>query len=298
MPVMRPLLAEAAALSEAREAFVFCTVVDAARSAPRDGGARMLVRRDGTIVGTIGGGPLEAAVIADALAMLAEAGARTRLFEASLTTSGEVHLGMKCGGEVRVLLDVHRPPARLHVFGAGHVGLKVAEAGAVAGWDVHVLDDRPDRLALVSVEVRRTRFAADRVEEVSGAVQAGDFVVIVTRCHDIDERVLKAAMLTNARYIGLIGSRRKAAVIFRNIRQAGLPDPSRDTRVFSPVGLALGSKEPGEIAISILAEVLAVRDGAPAPHRRLPARASDETVEDTPRDATDEDVAAEPSEGP
>jgi xanthine dehydrogenase accessory factor len=87
----------------------------------------------------------------------------------------------------------------------------------------------------------------------------------------VDEVVLREALGSAARYVGLIGSKRKVATIFRNLRALGLPDPSDDPRVFAPIGLDVGSKEPGEIALAVLAEVLAVRDGRTAVHRRLPS---------------------------
>lgn len=260
-------------LVRTRQPFAWCTVVDTSRSAPRDAGARMLVRLDGSIVGTVGGGPLEATVIGEALELLRQPeGPTTRLLDASLTTEGEDHLGMKCGGEVKVLVDVHRPAARVVVLGAGHVGLEVASVARTAGWDVVVADDRPERLALVPDGCARRRYESDAVKEALSDVGPSDFIVILTRCHEIDENALEAALGTTARYIGLIGSRRKVAVIFRNLRDKGLPDPSREARVFAPIGLSLGGKAPGEIAVSVVAELLAVRDRQPAQHRRLPPR--------------------------
>lgn len=293
---MNSLFALADELVRARQRFVLCTVVATERSAPRDAGARMLVRGDGSIAGTIGGGPLEASVIGDALELMRDPRGASRLFEASLTTTGEVHLGMKCGGQVRVLLDAWRPPARAVVFGAGHVGLKVVEAAAVAGWDVLLIDDRPERLALAPAEVPRVRLDTEAVDASCRDIVADDFVVIVTRCHEVDENVLEAALRTRARYIGLIGSVRKTAVIFRNLRAKGLPDPSDDSRVFSPIGLDLGSKEPGEIAISVLAELLAVRDGRVPAHRRLPSRSAASRARSAPAALEAAEASLSPSD--
>lgn len=266
------VFAEAASLEAAHRAFVLCVVVDTHRSAPRDGGARMLVRDDGSIVGTIGGGPLEATVIVEAGLLLQDRGRRTHLLSAELTATSADGLGMKCGGSVRVLLDAHRPGARVHVFGAGHVGLGIVQAGLVAGWGLRLLDDRADRLALAPPGVPVMRFPIDDLSAAVAAIGPDDFVVIVTRCHEVDERVLGAVLRTQARYIGLIGSKAKVAQIFRNLRKSGGIDPSADERVFAPIGLAIGGKEPGEIALSVWAELLAVRDGAPLEHRRLGRR--------------------------
>jgi xanthine dehydrogenase accessory factor len=273
---MSDLFREAARLAEARTPFVWCVVAATERSAPRDGGARMLVLADGAILGTVGGGPLEASVIAEARAMLADPAADgTRLWSAELTVHAEDSIGMKCGGAVQVLLDRVAPAPMLHVFGAGHVGLALCDVARLAGFPVQVHDDRDERLALVPAGVPCRRFDVDAVEGCAQAVRAGDSVVIVTRCHDVDERVLGAMLDTQAGYVGLIGSKAKTAQIFRNLRRTLGRDPSRDPRVYSPIGLALGGKAPGEIAVSVVAELLAVRDGVPAPHRRLPARGGD-----------------------
>jgi len=276
------LFAEAARRAAAREAFALCTVVATDRSVPRDAGAKMLVAPDGSVCGTVGGGPLEASVLFEAVQLLRGGGASgVRRF--ALTTAGEAaeplpavpapgeDLGMKCGGEVSVFIDVIRPAARLVLYGAGHVGERVANMAAEAGLSAVVVDDRPDF-------ARRERFpraadvrCADLEKDALGGLSPGpeDFVVIVTRCHALDEAVLEAALRTPARYVGLIGSRRKVAVILRSIARRLGRDPRADPRLHAPIGLKLGDKSPGEIAISILAEVLLVKSAGELAHNRL-----------------------------
>jgi len=263
---------EAAALEGARRPFVLCTVVATERSAPRDAGARMLVRDDGSFVGTVGGGPLEAAILVEARALLERPDGKTALFEAQLTTDGDVHLGMKCGGAAQVLLDVHRPSTRVVVLGAGHVGLKVVEVARAAGLDVHAMDDRDDRLAMLPDGVPRTKFQSDDVGAALQETGPADMVVIVTRCHAVDQHALAASMRSRVRYIGLIGSKRKVAVISKDLVVAQGLDPQADPRVYAPIGLDVGDKSPGEIAISVVGELLAVRDGKSLSHKRLPRR--------------------------
>ncbi len=281
------LFQEAARRSAAREPFVFCTVTATARSAPRDAGAKMLVAPDGSISGTVGGGPLEAVVIQEAVALLKspEGGSRQRRF--MLTTAGDAaeplpldapapqdELGMKCGGEVTVFLDVVRPAARLVLYGAGHVGERVASIAGEAGLPAVVVDDRPDFAQRErfpkAADVRCVDLSADPL----GGVAPGpsDFVVILTRCHALDEGVLEAALGTPARYIGLIGSKRKVAVILRSIARRTGRDPRADERLHAPIGLKLGDKTPGEIAISILAEILLIKSHGELAHSRLPAK--------------------------
>jgi xanthine dehydrogenase accessory factor len=147
---------EAAQRTAAREPFVFCTVTATARSVPRDAGAKMLVAPDGTIYGSVGGGPLEAVVTHEARQLLASNGA-SRAMRFALTTAGDAanpipvdapapleELGMKCGGEVTVFLDVVRPAARMIVYGGGHVGERVAAVAGEIGLATMVIDDRPE----------------------------------------------------------------------------------------------------------------------------------------------------------
>ena len=284
------LLQEAARRAAAREPFVLCTVTSTALSAPRDAGAKMLVAKDGSIAASFGGGPLEALVIAEAKQLLQEGG-ESRQRRYALTTAGDAaeplpphapapdELGMKCGGEVTVFLDAVRPAPRLLLYGAGHVGERVAAIAGEIGLDTIVVDDRPDFASRArfprAIEVRCADLATNPLGGLSPDAQ--DFVVILTRCHALDEGVLEAALSTRARYIGLIGSRRKIGVILRSLARRSGRDPREDPRLHAPIGLKLGDKTPGEIAISILAELLLLKSKGELAHSRLapkePARA-------------------------
>jgi xanthine dehydrogenase accessory factor len=265
--------------SRERVPFALCSVVRTEGPAPRDPGAKMVVYEDGSFAGTVGGGPLEAMVIQKAAELLTQRGAPAKV-QFALTTDGEVHIGMKCGGEVEVFVDVVRPPPRVIVYGGGHVAERVSAVAGDAGLPHVVLDDRPEF-------ARRERFPrADEVRladlrgEPTGGMVAGpeDFVVIVTRCHAIDELVLEAALRSRARYVGLIGSRRKIGVILKSLKARGL-DAWRDPRLYAPVGLDLGDKSPGEIAVSVVAELLQLKSGGRGGHKRIgprPARRADE----------------------
>jgi xanthine dehydrogenase accessory factor len=279
------LFEEAARRAKAREAFVLCTVTDTERSAPRDAGAKMLVAPDGSITGTVGGGPLEAVVIQEAKQRLRDGGGSTeRRF--TLTTTGDAaepvtddtpELGMKCGGEVSVFLDVVRPSARLLLYGAGHVGERVAAIACEAGLAVTVVDDRPEFADRAKFPKASDVRCVDLGSAPLGGLtpDSGDFVVILTRCHALDEGVLEAALGTDARYIGLIGSRRKVAVILRSIGKRIGREPREDRRLHAPIGLVLGDKTPGEIAISILAEILLLKSDGELAHARLPVKTLD-----------------------
>jgi xanthine dehydrogenase accessory factor len=284
------LLQESARRAHAREGFVLCTVTSTARSVPRDAGAKMLVAPDGSIAGSVGGGPLEAVVIAEAKQLLKDGGESCeRRF--ALTTAGDAaeplspdaprlthdELGMKCGGEVSVFLDVIRPTPRLILYGAGHVGERVASIAGEVGLATVVVDDRKSFVTRErfpkAIEVRCEDLGRDPLGGLSPDAQ--DFVVILTRCHALDEGVLEAALGTRARYVGLIGSRRKVAVILRNIARRSGRDPREDPRLHAPIGLKLGDKTPGEIAISILAELLLLKSGGSLAHSRLEPKAAE-----------------------
>ncbi len=252
------LFAEAARRATAREPFALCTVVATDRSAPRDAGAKMLVAPDGSICGTVGGGPLEASVLFEAVQLL-RGGGGSGMRRFALTTAGDAaeplpatpspgeDLGMKCGGEASVFIDVVRPAARLVLYGAGHVGERVANLAAEAGLSAVVVDDRPDF-------ARRERFpraaevrCADLEKEPLGGLSPGqeDFVVVLTRCHALDEAVLEAALRTPARYVGLIGSRRKVALILRSIARRLGRDPRADARLHAPAVREMGDRGGG-----------------------------------------------------
>ena len=295
---------EAGRRCAAREPFALCTVADTQRSAPRDAGAKMLVAPDGAIAGTIGGGPLEAVVIAEAARLLREGGS-PGLRRFSLTTDGdaaeplplqgpapEESLGMKCGGECTVLIDLVLPAARLLLYGGGHVGERVAAVASETGLPVTVVDDRPafsDRARFPRASEVRCRDLT--TEPLGGLVPGpGDFIVILTRCHALDEGVLEAALASGARYVGLIGSRRKVAVILRSIARRTGQDPRADARLHAPIGLKLGDKTPGEIAISILAEVLLVKSDGVLAHNRLATRGP-ELAADPEIDASADETA-------
>ncbi len=268
--IFAPLAAERAA----GRGCVLATVVATAGSAPREPGAKMLVREDGSIDGTVGGGPLEAEAIAVARELLARGDAsQKREFE--LAHRGPASLKMRCGGRVEIFFDVQRPPPAIVVIGGGHVGRATAAVAVAAGIPTVVADDRPEfadpgrfpGARVLHADLRSSR-PLDGVP-----VRPGDALVIVTRCHDVDEGVLRAALGSEADYVGMIGSRRKVSEIFGRLAADGI-DPAADPRVHAPIGLALGSDAPGEIAVSIVAEILRLRSGRDASHLRdsLPLR--------------------------
>ena len=173
-----------------------------------------------------------------------------------------------------MFLDAVRPGARLLLYGAGHVGERVASLAAEIGLETIVVDDRPTFATAERFPRAREVRCVDLATDPSGGLSPGpaDFVVILTRCHALDEGVLEAALQTRARYVGLIGSRRKIALVLRNIARRLGRDPREDLRLHAPIGLRIGDKTPGEIAISILAEIVLIKSDGELAHARLSAK--------------------------
>lgn len=238
---------------------VLATIVRASGSTPRTAGARMLVRADGTQTGTIGGGAFEAMVAADARTLL-ERGGPPEVKRYVFTETGPDSLGMACGGTAEVLLEASSGGPRLIVFGAGHVGLATARLAAGVGFACAIVDDREAFCEAAAKAGVGTVHRCDP-EYVTGVPEAGaeDYVAVVTRCHRTDRLALRQVLGRPHAYVGLIGSRRKRAVIFRELAEADGLSPNDLEPVRCPIGLPIGGESPEEIAVSIVAELLQVR---------------------------------------
>ncbi len=256
----RDLYQAMADLRRENRAFVLATVIDVASSAPREVGAKMVVLPDGSIVGTVGGGPFEAAVIEEALRILSEKGGPKRA-----SYDLDSFEGMRCGGVVEVFLDPLPSRPRLVIVGAGHVGTRLARLAAEIDLPHAVIDDRPEYAdparfpkahRVVCAPLDRDPFARLPIEDQ-------DAIAIVTRRNDLDTACLAAAMSSAASYIGMIGSRKRVDLTFRDLERMGLK-PLEDPRVRAPIGLKLGDRTPGEVALAILAEVVQSRGGGAA----------------------------------
>jgi len=241
------------------------TIVNVRGSIPSFKSAKMLVRDDGSIAGTIGGGCVEAEVWQAAREVIASEKPRTLTFD--LNQDPKYDTGLVCGGTLDIFVEPVLPTPLLYIFGAGHVGHELSKAAARAGFDVIVTDDREAYANRERFPEARDVIAEDFDKALSAlALNDSAYVVIVTRGHRDDMRVLRWAVQTEARYIGMVGSRRKAITVFRELTNEGLK-PELFERVHSPVGLDIGAITPEEIAISIVAELIGIRRNA---ERQLP----------------------------
>jgi xanthine dehydrogenase accessory factor len=233
------------------------TIVNVRGSIPSFQSAKMLVRDDGSIAGTIGGGCVEADVWQAAREVIATEKPRTLSFD--LNQSPKDDTGLVCGGTLEIFIEPVLPAAVLYLFGAGHVSYAVYKAALNAGFEVVVADDRDTYANRERFPDAREVLACDFDEAIASLpITSSSFLVIATRGHRDDMRVLRRAVQTGARYIGMVGSNRKAISIFRELTAEGL-SPELFDRVYSPVGFDIGAITPEEIAVSILAEIIALR---------------------------------------
>jgi xanthine dehydrogenase accessory factor len=244
---------------ERGEAAALVTIVSTTGSTPQRVGAKMLVFGDGRIVGTIGGGCYEN----DAFGKAREAilNRRPQLIHYELSDDFAQETGLICGGQMDVYIEPIEPSPELYVIGAGHVGFHLARVAQEVGFRVHVVDDR-EKFA----NPERFPTAEEIVTEdiptwlARTALPAHAYVVIVTRGHTNDLEALRALAPLELRYLGLIGSRAKVARIYDALVADQMP-PDTLTRVHAPIGIDIGAVTPQEIAVSILAELIAVKHG-------------------------------------
>jgi xanthine dehydrogenase accessory factor len=217
----------------------------------------MLVRDDGSIVGTIGGGCVEADVWQAAREVMESEKPRTLSFD--LNQDPKYDTGLVCGGTLEVFIEPILPPALLYILGAGHVAVNLCKVAANAGFDLVVTDDRTSYATKERFPAAREVHALD-FDEAMQKLEPNEasYIVIVTRGHRDDMRILRWAVRTRARYVGMIGSRRKVIEIFKTLQKEGVPAHLFD-RVHAPIGIDIGAVTPEEIAVAITAELIAVR---------------------------------------
>jgi len=233
------------------------TIVNVRGSVPSFETAKMLVRDDGSIAGTIGGGCVEAEVWQAAREVMESERPRTLSF--NLNQNPKYDTGLICGGTLDIFIEPILPAALLYIFGAGHVSISLYSTAKSAGFDVIVIDDRESYANRERFPEAKEVIAEDFDQAMARITpNESSYLVIVTRGHRDDMRILRWAVQTRARYIGMIGSKRKTIAIFRELTQEGLA-PELFERVHAPVGLDIGAITPEEIAVAITAELIAVR---------------------------------------
>jgi xanthine dehydrogenase accessory factor len=248
-------------LLTSRQRGALATVVRASGSTPQRPGARLLLREDGSTLGTVGGGAIEHAVLESLRRALASQ-------EAELLTRDLSHdLGMCCGGRMEIFVEPILPTPRLWLLGAGHVAKPTAALARSVGFEVHVIDEREELNTAERFPECRLILGDPGSELRHEPLGDADWVLIMTHDHRLDEAALAAVAGQNAHYVGLVGSKRKAFRLVERVREKRAGDFPLE-RVFAPVGLDIGAVSPEEIAVSIVAELVALRHARPAPHLR------------------------------
>ncbi len=242
------------AILESHDHAALVTIISASHSTPRRAGSKMLVKSDGSIMGTIGGGAVEAEAINIALDCIASGKSKKHHF----SLIPDDNLGMICGGEMEVFFEPIVSTPVIIIFGAGHISRALAKFGKLLGFKTVVIDDRKD-YATKERFPDADQLLVDDFENVflKLHVDRRSYIVIVTRGHRHDEAVLRKAIDTPARYIGMIGSKSKVKTIMNNLRTSGIDDHTID-RIYSPIGIDINAETPEEIAVSIIAQIIKV----------------------------------------
>ncbi len=240
------------------------TIVEAPPDSAARAGDKVLVRADGSRIGGLGGGAIEAAIVEDATAALttfprAQTEARYYLAEGD-----RIHrLDAKEGsGAFEVMIEVVEQPATLLIVGGGHIGLSLATIGQSCGFSVAVVDDREMFANAERFPMADKVMAGDVAAHLDAfPIAANTFVVMVSRGHKVDELALRQVVRRGAGYVGMIGSKRRVSTVLRHLAEEGLPIAALEA-VYTPIGLDIGAETPEEIAVSIMAEIIMVRRGA------------------------------------
>ena len=236
------------------------TIVNVRGSIPSFESAKLLIREDGSIVGTVGGGCVEAEVWAVAREVIQQEKPRKLTF--NLNNDPSYDTGLLCGGTLEIFVEPILPTPYLYIFGAGHVSLSLSKVAKIAGFSTIIIDDR-DTYANKERFPEAVEIYAEEYEKVFELLRpnSSSFLIAVTRGHRDDMRVLRWAVETPARYVGMIGSKRKVIEIVKFLEGEGVPS-SALARVHAPIGLEIGAITPEEIAVSVVAEMIAVRRNA------------------------------------
>jgi len=249
----RQILFELAEAVRASRPVVLATVVGTRRSTPRHSGTKMLVFEDGETSGTIGGGEMEARVVAAASEALSDQ--RPRLLEYALVDPRRGDPGI-CGGEVKIYLEPYMPRHTVYVVGCGHVGRAVVDLAHWLGYRTVAIDDRPEAVTAEALPHADERVVGS-LANLGRRIEEDASIVLVTRNVDLDALVLPEALASPARYIGVMGSTSRWRAVATRLTEAGV-QPGDLERVHSPIGIELQAETLEEIAVSILSEIIQV----------------------------------------
>ena len=247
------------------EPAALATIIRRTGSTPRKDAAKMLIRQDGTSIGSIGGGCVEAQVWQTASEVMKTS--RAQVLEYQMTDDDLEEDGLVCGGHVEIFVEPILTRPQLVVLGAGHVGQAIARTAARLDFRVSVIDDRDSFVSEERFPTAERRIARPYDQSLDDLnLPADSFILVVTRGHRHDQQALETALNQQVAYTGLIGSRRKIKLLVDSLLEKGYP-PEHFHNLYAPIGLEIGSETPREIAVSVAAELIALRKGE---HQRSP----------------------------
>jgi xanthine dehydrogenase accessory factor len=237
------------------------TIIQVRGSVPSFETAKILVHEDGSTVGTVGGGCVENDVWKAARQVMFEERPRRLLFD--LTDSSNLETGLICGGKVEIFIEPILAIPTAYIFGAGHISKSISKIATLAGFNTVIIDNRA-QFANAERFPEAVEIYSNAFEEAFDKIKPNEFsyLVIVTRGHLEDQNVLRWAVRTQARYIGMIGSQFKRKTIFQNLQEEGIAE-AQLSRVFSPMGVDIQAILPEEIAVSVVAQLIAIRRSRP-----------------------------------
>ena len=261
------LLTELIAARKARTACALVTVVGTRGSVPRASGSKMLVYADGKVSGTIGGGKFESLVIADTQTQMRQKQPLLKTYH--LHENSPQSFGAICGGESTVFIEPQILSEAIFLIGAGHCAHAISKLALDCGLFVCALDDREEQLSALPQQVLTVQDIDPATFIGSRKWQQDEALVIVSRNYEIDRNALAAALaIPNIGYIGMIGSARKVQRVFDQLLVSGV-SKEQLMRVYAPIGLDINADAPAEIAVSVIAEILAILRKRTANHLRM-----------------------------
>jgi xanthine dehydrogenase accessory factor len=252
---------EIASLRRKGRRAALATIIQVRGSVPSFETAKILVHEDGSTVGTVGGGCVENDVWKAARQVMFEERPRRLLFD--LTDSSNLETGLICGGKVEIFIEPILATPTAYVFGAGHISKSISRIATLAGFNTVIIDNRV-QFANAERFPEAIEIYSNTFEEAFDKIEPNEFsyLVIATRGHLEDQNVLRWAVRTQARYIGMIGSQFKRKTIFQNLKEEGATE-AQLSRVFSPMGIDIQAILPEEIAVSVVAQLISIRRSKP-----------------------------------
>ncbi len=248
------------------ESAALCTIINSTGSAPRHEGTKMLVMRDGMIIGTVGGGEMEERVSSEALSSLDDL--KVKILKYSLIDPNAGDPGV-CGGTVEVLIEPITPNAHMIIIGGGHVGKAVIKLAKFLGFRVGISDDRKE-LCTKDEHPDADEFYPVPMQELPNVttITPTTYIILTTRGSDIDVEGLAPLLNTQAAFIGVLGSKRRWLSTEKALLENGV-DPAKLAKVHSPLGLELNAETPEEIAVSIMSEIIMIRNNGTGQSMKL-----------------------------